>query len=356
MKKYFFLLVSFCIHLTITAQADTTIYQIVEEMPRFPACEQLDTTLAAKQECATQTMLAFIHKNIVYPKEAIDQGIEGMAVVSFIVEKDGHLNRPEVVKDLGGGTGAAALKIIQDMITADIKWVPGKNKGAVVRTKFILPVRFKIKEPDPYILLGRDSIYIEFDKALEFKGGTKALEVFLLDALDYPDSGLADCQLGQIDIQILIESTGNVRILDLTDYNDLGFDFWYAAIDAATSTYGQWIPAEYHGRKVNASFELSLSFTPSSDACSSEVKRYDDMLKITREGSQLIEEGKDAEGIAKYTEAIEAFPKDAQLLILRGQTYLNNNQLEEACADLSLAKQIALIRSFDTVLPLICNK
>lgn len=355
MKKYFFLIIWLCLSLTITGQVDTTVYQIVEEIPRFPACEHLDTTLAVKQECATQTMLSFIHRNIVYPQQAINEGIEGMAVVSFIVEKDGRLNRPEIIKDLGGGTGAAALKIIQDMKAADIKWVPGKNKGEVVRTKFILPVRFKIKDPDPYVLSGRDSIYVEFDKALEFKGGVVALETFLLKELDYPDIGLDSCQLGQIDIQVLIESTGNVRILNLTDYNDLGFDFWYAAIDAATSTYGQWVPAEYDGRKVNSSFELSLSFTPNNDGCVSEVERYDNMVKIADEGSKLINEDKIEEGLAKLSEAIEAFPNDAQLRMFRGQVYLDNNQLEAACTDLSLAKKIALIRSFDTILPLICK-
>ena len=35
--------------LVLGAQNDTTIYKIVEEMPRFPGCEQLDTTISAKK-------------------------------------------------------------------------------------------------------------------------------------------------------------------------------------------------------------------------------------------------------------------------------------------------------------------
>ena len=355
MRKYFLLGASICLTILLFGQTDTTIYQVVEEMPRFPACEELDTTIQAKQQCAEQVMLKFIHNRIIYPQEAINNNIEGTAVISFIVEKDGSINRPEIIKDLGGGTGAAALQIAKDMKEADFKWIPGKRNGEVVRTKFTLPIRFKIKDPDPYFLSGRDSVYIEFDKALEYEGGSEALQTFLLAELNYPDAGKEDCTMGQIDIQVLIEAGGNVRILDLVDYNELGFDFWYAAIDAATSTYGKWIPAEYDGRKVNSAFDLSLSFIPTNDGCTTEVDSYNNAMEVATEGANLFNEGQKLEGIAKLTQALESYPRDAQLLVLRGQAYLNNDQLDEACMDLSLAKQIALIRTFDSMLPLICK-
>ena len=44
-----------------------------------------------------------------------------------------------------------------------------------------------------------------------------------------------------------------------------------------------------------------------------------------------------------------------QLLILRGQSYLQNDQLAEACADLRKARRIALINWFDNILPFICS-
>jgi len=267
MRKYLFWAVFACGVVLLNGQNDTTIYQVVEEMPRFPACEELDTTIQAKQECAEQVMLSFIHSRIVYPQEAIQKQIEGTAVVSFVVEKDGRINQPKIVKDLGGGTGLAALQVALDMQEADFKWVPGKLKGEVVRTRFVLPIRFKIEDPLPYFLARQDTVYIEFDKTLEFKGGNDALQTFLLENLDYPKTGLEDCKMGQIDIKVLVDATANVRVLDLTDYNELGFDFWYAAIDAATSSYGQWIPAEYKGRKVNSAFDLSLSFVPNNEGC-----------------------------------------------------------------------------------------
>ncbi|WP_020535318.1 energy transducer TonB [Lewinella cohaerens] len=356
MYKYIFLFGFLLMVGLLNAQTDTTIYKVVEQMPRFPAaCEALDTTLVYKQKCANQAMLEYVYQRVIYPQEAIDENIQGTAVVTFVVETDGRISQPQIVRDLGGGTGIAALGVVLQMKEESLRWIPGKQQGKAVRVQFNLPVRFKIKDPDPFILIGRDTVYTEFEKALDFNGGAEALQTYLDTALDYPTSGNDSCQMGQIDIQVLVEADGDVRILDVTDFNDLGFDFWYSAIDAATSTYGDWEPATYQGRKVNAAFDLSLSFLPTIATCTQKVDDFITAREVADAGAVLFNDGKIEEGIAKMTEAVTAFPNDAQLRIMRGQAYLNNSQLAEACVDLSLAKRIALVNWYDSVLTLICR-
>lgn len=356
MFKYIPLFVFLLVAGFVNAQTDTTIYQVVDQMPRFPAaCEALDTTLIYKQQCANQAMLEYVYQRVVYPQEAINENIQGTAVITFVVEKDGLISQPKVVRDLGGGTGLAALSVVLKMKEDGIRWIPGKQQGKPVRVQFNLPVKFKIKDPDPFLLIGRDTVYTQFDKSLEYIGGNEALQVFLDSALDYPTSGNDSCQMGQIDIQVLVEADGDVRVLDVTDYNDLGFDFWYAAIDAATSTYRNWEPATFQGRSVNAAFDLSLSFLPTVETCNNRVDAFITAREEADAGAVLFNEGKIEEGIAKMTEAVTAFPKDAQLRIMRGQAYLNNSQLAEACEDLSAARRIALVNWYDSVLTLICR-
>lgn len=356
MYKYIFLFGFLLMVGLLNAQTDTTIYKVVEQMPRFPAaCEALDTTLVYKQKCANQAMLEYVYQRVIYPQEAIDENIQGTAVITFVVETDGRISQPQIVRDLGGGTGIAALGVVLQMKEESLRWIPGKQQGKAVRVQFNLPVRFKIKDPDPFILIGRDTVYTEFEKALDFKGGAEALQTYLDTALDYPTSGNDSCQMGQIDIQVLVEADGDVRILDVTDFNDLGFDFWYSAIDAATSTYGDWEPATFQGRKVNAAFDLSLSFLPTIATCTEKVDDFITAREVADAGAVLFNDGKIEEGIAKMTEAVIAFPNDAQLRIMRGQAYLNNSQLAEACVDLSLAKRIALVNWYDSVLTLICR-
>ena len=76
--------------LDVATSTKDTVYQIAEEMPRFPGGEQ--------------AMMDFVAKNVVYPQEAKDKGIAGRVFVSFVIEKDGSVNEVKVLR----GIGAAA--------------------------------------------------------------------------------------------------------------------------------------------------------------------------------------------------------------------------------------------------------
>ena len=117
------------------------IFTIVQQMPRFPGCEDIGGSDDDKKKCAEKKMLEFIYKNIKYPSIARENGIEGMAVVSFVVDKAGKITDPKVVRDPGGGCGKEALRIVNMMPT----WTPGKQRNRAVRVQFNLPVRFKLE-------------------------------------------------------------------------------------------------------------------------------------------------------------------------------------------------------------------
>ena len=111
-------------------------------------------------------------------------------------------------------------------------------------------------------MVGTDTVYTRFDTPLDYEGGLDQLNVYLADRLEYPPSGNDSCSIGNIQVQVLIQPNGDVKILDVTDFNDLGFDFWYESIDAATSTLGKWKPAVFEGRNVPAAFDITMNFSP----------------------------------------------------------------------------------------------
>lgn len=117
------------------------IFTIVQQMPRFPGCEDGAGDDAEKKKCAEKKMLEFIYKNIKYPSIARENGIEGMVVVSFVVDKLGNITDPKILRDLGGGCGKEALRIVQSMP----KWTPGRQRNQPVKVQFNLPVRFKLE-------------------------------------------------------------------------------------------------------------------------------------------------------------------------------------------------------------------
>lgn len=360
--RYHFLLFTLFIAGSIFAQEeaiviDTTIYEVVEEAPRFPACEQLDTTILAKQQCAEQQLLSFMYQNINYPYEARRAGVEGSVVLKFVVELNGTLTHGEILKDIGGGCGLEALRVAGQMNTTGIRWVPGKIDGKVVRSSYILPLRFKLQDPPDFEVVEGDSIWLIFDKSLTFAGGDGALQMYLSEQLSYPETGNDSCLIGTIDMKILVRKNGEVRIENLIDYNDLGFDFWYEAVSASTSTMGQWSVAEFEGKKVGATFDLSMNFTPEAAHCKTIIQDYDKAATLINEATPMLEGG-DAEkekALKMMGEALGMFPNDGAMLIARGQAFLELKRLDEACADLTKARGIALVNWFDAILPLICK-
>ena len=115
------------------------IVTFTDEMPRFDACEDMDGSKKEKEACANKALLKYVLSKIKYPTIAIENGIHGTVVVQFVVEKDGSISNEKIARDIGGGCGAEALRVVKSLP----KWIPGKQRSRPVRVKFSLPVRFE---------------------------------------------------------------------------------------------------------------------------------------------------------------------------------------------------------------------
>ena len=120
------------------------IFKVVEQMPRFPGCENKGSE-AEKKQCAQQELLKFIYKNIKYPAIARENGVEGTCVIQFVVEKDGAIADAKVVRDIGAQCGQEALRVVNLMNQKGLKWTPGKQRGRAVKVQFNLPVKFRLE-------------------------------------------------------------------------------------------------------------------------------------------------------------------------------------------------------------------
>ena len=102
------------------------VFMVVEDAPEFPD--------------GIQALLDYLKENIRYPKICFDNNIQGRVIVSFIVEKDGSISDPKVVKGVNPSLDKEAVRVISTMP----KWKPGKQKGIPVRVRFSVPVNFRI--------------------------------------------------------------------------------------------------------------------------------------------------------------------------------------------------------------------
>lgn len=120
------------------------IFRVVERMPLFPGCDG-GGSYAEKKICADEKMLEFVYGNIEYPPEAIAAGVEGTAVITFVVEKDGRVSEPKIVRDPGAGTGGEALRVVELINKKGLRFDPVSSRFRAVRVQFTLPVKFKLE-------------------------------------------------------------------------------------------------------------------------------------------------------------------------------------------------------------------
>ena len=86
-------------------------------------------------------MMEYIADNVVYPQTAIDEGIQGRVIVSFVVEPTGKVTNVEVLRGIGGGCDEEAVRVIQSLPN----WEPGVRRGKNVRVAFVVPVKFALE-------------------------------------------------------------------------------------------------------------------------------------------------------------------------------------------------------------------
>lgn len=111
----------------VKSQKDSTCVIICdyEQMPSFPG--------------GTQALMDYLKENTRWPGSP-ESCIQGRVVVSFVVEKDGSIGEPKVVKSLDPAFDAEALRVVSMMP----KWRPGKFNGKATRVRYCIPIRFKL--------------------------------------------------------------------------------------------------------------------------------------------------------------------------------------------------------------------
>ncbi len=184
-------------------------YAMVEEMPRFPGCEEITKTVKTsdiskggfnfppgsvkvtsggnelienkdytidnstghlkiinqvflqpdtpinvsfknddKANCATEAMFNYIYSAIKYPQEDREKGNEGLVIAKFTVTADGSISNTRVVRGISPGLDAEIVRVINGMNDLPEKWIPGKHDGNAVPVELTLPFKFVLQPKD----------------------------------------------------------------------------------------------------------------------------------------------------------------------------------------------------------------
>ena len=108
-------------------EIDDQIYEVVEQMPSFPG--------------GHKELMKYIYTNFRYPEGYGDICIHGRVIIQFIVEKDGSITDPKVLRGIERELDKQAIKLVKSFP----RFIPGKQNGKEVRVKYVIPVQINIR-------------------------------------------------------------------------------------------------------------------------------------------------------------------------------------------------------------------
>jgi TonB family protein len=160
---------------------EKTIQNIVEEVRISPnKTVENDEVFTSTEEMPQyeggfKSAFEFISREVKYPVLAQRNGTTGKVFIKFIVEKDGSISEPTILKGIGSGCDEEAVRVISLMP----KWKAGKQNGNPVRSWFTMPINFLLEpvvSSAPYVSENKEVGKILPPEQplpkIEFKSGT----------------------------------------------------------------------------------------------------------------------------------------------------------------------------------------
>jgi TonB family protein len=226
----------------IASAPPDTVYQVVDEMPEYPGGQK--------------AMLDFITKNLQYPPEAAKDGIQGRAILQFVVGKDGKLRNITVRRSIHPALDAEAMRMIGAMPV----WKPGKMKGKEVDCAYTIPVSFRLTgrstaavRSEPVSASPSDQVYNIVEKMPEYPGGVTEMMAFISENLRQPEEGIQ----GRVVLTFVVGKDGKLR--DVTAVRSV-----HPALDAEAirlvNAMPAWKPGEMNGQAVNCKYTIPIHF------------------------------------------------------------------------------------------------
>ncbi|MDR0895791.1 MAG: energy transducer TonB [Prevotellaceae bacterium] len=100
-----------------------SVYDVCEEPPQYP-------------DNGMQGLLEYTIKNFNYTPIMQEMCVQGRIIVQIIVDKDGSILCPKVLKGVERHYDEEALRVVSSMP----KWIPGRQRGEAVRARYTIPV------------------------------------------------------------------------------------------------------------------------------------------------------------------------------------------------------------------------
>ena len=237
------------------------VFEVVEIMPEFP-------------DGGMSGLMQFLSKNIQYPINAQKNHTQGRGTVQFVVNKDGSISEPKIIRGVDPDLDGEAIRVISLMP----KWKPGMQKGQPVRVKYTVPVMFRLSDDgqkeeykpipkiDETVVVGyaskqapaeEDPVFEVVENMPEFAGGMGGLMQYLSKNIKYPVEAQKAGIQGRVIMQVIIDKNGNVTNPKVTQPVDPLLDTEAIRV---TASMPKWKPGTQRGMPVNVKYTFPIVF------------------------------------------------------------------------------------------------
>ena len=136
----------------------TPVLTVVEQMPAYPG--------------GMAALMEYFKENMRYPASAKERGLQGRVTVQFVVDKDGSIKEPKVIRSIDQELDEEALRLVKSMS----KWESGRQNGEPVAVKFAVPVPFKL---DADVRMSEQLVIQEVRTSMD---GGRGIPLYIVDS------------------------------------------------------------------------------------------------------------------------------------------------------------------------------
>ena len=106
------------------------------------------------------TFRMWVMQNIRYPEVALEQRLQDMVVVQFVVNREGYIEQ-DGINVLQSNHPDIFVDEVKRVFTASPRWTPGIQKGSAVAVSLVLPVAFQLAGEDSAVEIDGMKIAVE---------------------------------------------------------------------------------------------------------------------------------------------------------------------------------------------------
>lgn len=240
---------------------DDEPFIIAETMPKF-------------QGGNLNAFRTWVQKQLVYPAEAMKQGIQGRVVVTFVIETDGSVSDIRLLQSPDQLLSDEARRIIASSPAG--AWTPGEQRGQKVRVKYVLPVDFRLAKTEPAPAVNEATFdpatgtiktgpadnepFLIAETMPSFQGGDiTAFRQWVQMHIRYPAEALKEKLHGRVVTSFIVEKDGSVSNIEVLQTPDkLLSDEARRVIGNVPA--GAWTPGRQRGQNVRVKYTMPVDF------------------------------------------------------------------------------------------------